>query len=165
VTASYDGHFMTIYIDGKLESFAAMTGDINKTTFDLEIAQILPGDQAYNFGGVLDEISIYDYALSPDTILHVFEDLTTGTIRSNLATEYINIYPNPADERLFIEVSSTGHTDFHLGIFNQQGQIQHFKDYRDVTLIDIEVHNFNPGLYYIVIQTREDFLIKKFIKN
>ena len=48
--------------------FSSFSGLILTTPIDLMIGQVLPGNTQYNFKGVIDDIRIYDYALSVDEI-------------------------------------------------------------------------------------------------
>jgi hypothetical protein len=64
VTGIYNGSDLELYLNGQLDAFTSFTGAINQTTSALTIGQDLPGDNNYNFNGVLDDIRIYDYALS-----------------------------------------------------------------------------------------------------
>lgn len=64
VTGVYSGSDLEIYLNGQLDAFSIFSGPINQTTSALTFGQDLPGDNNYNFNGVLDDIRIYDYALS-----------------------------------------------------------------------------------------------------
>jgi len=68
VTVTFDGRDCEIWLDGQLDAFAPWSGRLRQTTIDLMIGQVLPTNANYNFSGVLDDIRIYDYALSFDEI-------------------------------------------------------------------------------------------------
>ncbi|MEJ2507847.1 MAG: LamG domain-containing protein, partial [Ignavibacteriaceae bacterium] len=68
VVVLYDGSDYEIYINGKLDALTTFSGSILSTTIDFMIGQVLPGDNQYNFKGVLDDIRIYDYTLSYNEI-------------------------------------------------------------------------------------------------
>jgi hypothetical protein len=108
VACTYDGKFMEIYINGRLESFTAFSGMLNPSPVDLEIAQIMPEDPSYNFGGVLDEIKIFDYALLPDSVFAESGQIPTGIADPIVTNENgLNIYPNPAHESITLEFTNT----------------------------------------------------------
>ena len=69
---TYNGSDMEIYLNGKLDAFIEFSGLIMQTNIDLMIGQVLPGNINYNFNGILDDIRIYDYALSRDEIQNLF---------------------------------------------------------------------------------------------
>lgn len=99
VTALYSGSDMELYINGNLDAFKYWSGSINASNVDLTIGQSVPGDNNYNFDGILDEIRIYDYAL-PLSEIEQFYDLPTSTDDKNNSSipEEIYLYqnyPNP----------------------------------------------------------------------
>jgi len=65
VVATYDGSNMKIYINGILESTKTQTGTIGDTTGPLYIGRLTDG---YYFNGLIDEVRIYNRALSPAEI-------------------------------------------------------------------------------------------------
>ncbi|MBK8505934.1 MAG: T9SS type A sorting domain-containing protein [Saprospiraceae bacterium] len=164
ITASYDGHFLMIYINGQLESFTTMTGSINKTDFDLEIAQQLPGDQAFNFGGILDEIKLYDYALSPDTILQIYGPLSTSARDLPLSTASVEIYPNPVSSKLSVKIETSQSRPAEFDIVDQFGRICNKGYLYHSVLEEIDVHEYAHGIYYLLIKTQNEFIVRKFIK-
>jgi hypothetical protein len=99
VTTCYNGADMEIYLNGALDAFASWSGAISTTSYDLTIGQDLPGDNNYNFKGVLDDIRIYDYAASIQQIASLF-DINTAvkpTINPWIlrSFELYQNYPNP----------------------------------------------------------------------
>ena len=99
VTVLYDGSDYEIYINGELDAFSTFSGQILTTTIDLMMGQVLPGNNQYNFNGVLDDIRIYNYALSYSDIQSLY-DLSTGAedfTNSEAPLEYglMQNYPNP----------------------------------------------------------------------
>ena len=125
-TVLYDGSYMEIYFNGQLDAFKQWTGTILQTTNALTIGQDLPGDNTYNFSGVLDDIRIFDYPLLPDTIKQ-FYDIATGIKDNNNNTIpttsliYQN-YPNPFNGQTNIKFQITTATKVRLEIFNIIGQ-------------------------------------------
>ncbi|MBK9489636.1 MAG: LamG domain-containing protein [Haliscomenobacter sp.] len=51
VTATYDGSYMALYLDGELETVAPFTGKIRTTTLPMLFGQMWPDDAQYNFAG------------------------------------------------------------------------------------------------------------------
>ena len=49
IAATFDGDLMLLYVNGRMEGIAALQGQINTTTVGLEIGQMLPDNQEYNF--------------------------------------------------------------------------------------------------------------------
>ena len=73
VTVLYNGDDYEIYINGELDAFTSFSGLIQTTSIDLMIGQVLPDNTQYNFKGVLDDIRIYNYALSYSSIQSLYD--------------------------------------------------------------------------------------------
>jgi len=103
--------------------------------------------------------------------------VSINTSRSNIATNsptgfeanafqsnILSIYPNPFNDRLFIELKSQ---DFKNGII----EINDFSGKRIKTIdmksvkIEINTKDLNNGLYIIKIKTDKDIYIQKIVKN
>jgi hypothetical protein len=115
VTGLYNGSDLELYLNGQLDAFAPFSGLVNATTSALTIGQSLPGDNNYNFNGVLDEIRIYDYALS-------LQEITSLVVTSVNAGDPAGVpaecalgqnYPNP-----FNPVTSIGFRVAGFGLQN-----------------------------------------------
>lgn len=68
VTVAYSGSDFEVYLNGELDAFSTWSGLILTTTIDLTVGQDLPTEQTYNFQGLLDDIRIYDHALTVNQI-------------------------------------------------------------------------------------------------
>ena len=97
VTAVFDGSDMEVYLNGELDAFTSLSGTILTTNIDLMIGQALPNDNNYNFKGILDDIRIYNYALSPSAISGLYDMSTRVEDRPSVpAAVYLEQnYPNP----------------------------------------------------------------------
>ncbi|MFW5724802.1 MAG: LamG-like jellyroll fold domain-containing protein [Bacteroidota bacterium] len=93
VAAIYNGNDMELWIDGKLDAFAAHTGLINISPYQPVMGQNLPGNNNFNFKGAMSMVSIFDFPLSPLQVadqLSVFaEDITV------LENDDLQVIPNP----------------------------------------------------------------------
>lgn len=135
VTALYDGNNFDIYIDGVLDNHSTYSGSILTTSIDLTIGQVLPNNAEYNFKGVLDDIRIYNYAVSEEEIKNIYSEHTavSDPERGMLLykTSLHQNYPNPfnATTAIGYELREAGYVTIH--IYNVMGQRVH-------TLIDGE---------------------------
>ncbi len=106
VTTVYDGSDYEIYINGKLDALSTFSGSILQTDIDFMIGQVLPGNNQYNFKGVLDNIRIYNYALSLQGIINLYDITTTVDGQwNNLIpdqNELFQNYPNPFNSNTII---------------------------------------------------------------
>ncbi len=75
VAVTFGDGEVRIYLNGVLNSSMSWSGSILQSSIDLTIGQMLPGDSQYNFPGVIDDILIYNYALSQAEIYAIFNNL------------------------------------------------------------------------------------------
>jgi beta-lactamase regulating signal transducer with metallopeptidase domain len=87
VAGTYDGRKLKLYVDGKLEATTAYTGSIASSAYNLNIASNSEARGRF-YNGAIDDLRIYDYALSEEEIEklcrvkaikpHPSNDTTTG---------------------------------------------------------------------------------------
>ncbi len=125
VTVLYDGSDYEIYVNGELDAFSTFSGQILTTSIDLMMGQVLPGNNQYNFNGVLDDIRIYNYAISYAVIQSLY-DVSTG-IEDNrgkdIPLEYVLMqnYPNPFNSQTNIRYVIKELSRVSLEIFDALG--------------------------------------------
>ena len=74
-----------------------------------------------------------------------------------------NIYPNPANDRLYIEAESEIND---VVIYNVYGRVQNLRNSETQKLrISVDLSNLNAGVYFIKINTNEGNIVKQFIKR
>ncbi|MCK4296727.1 MAG: T9SS type A sorting domain-containing protein [Candidatus Marinimicrobia bacterium] len=139
---------------------------------DLTIGQILPENNAYNFKGVLDDIRIYDYALTITEIQNLYrentgiEDLTTRSIPDHYIL-YQN-YPNPFNPQTTIQYQLKAAGNVKLEIYDLTGKlvqtiVDEYKQAGNYTII-WDARNVSSGIYLYRLQTKEFVSTKKCIK-
>lgn len=107
ISAVYNGKLMALYLNGQLHSFKWLTGKIRQTNVALLMGQMLPGNVEYNFKGVLDEVKIFDYALTPDEAAALYNSASTGVFSlQNNPEPGLELFPNPATEWVDILIKS-----------------------------------------------------------
>jgi hypothetical protein len=67
LAATFDGKQLTLYVDGKEAATDAFEGKVEPSPFPLVIARG-PYDRARIFTGDIDEVTVFDRALSPDEV-------------------------------------------------------------------------------------------------
>ena len=126
VTTVYDGSDYEIYINGKLDALSTFSGSILQTDIDLMIGQILPGNNQYNFKGVLDDIRIYNYALSLSEIKDLYDIVSTvsGEPDKSIPDQTLlhQNYPNPFNSQTVISFQIKTATKVNLEVFNLLGK-------------------------------------------
>lgn len=79
VVGTYDGSFVRLYIDGILQSFSQnQTGNVNNAINNLIIGDSGLLSENYNFDGQIDEVKIWNYALTEHQIK---TDYNEGAVR------------------------------------------------------------------------------------
>jgi hypothetical protein len=74
VTATYDGSFRRLYVNGILDGQLATTGNITSTVSNLVIGDYLPGPgTTYAWNGRISNALIYNRALSASEVLQNYE--------------------------------------------------------------------------------------------
>ena len=143
ITGLYSGEDMELYINGKLDAFKYWSGSINSSPVDLTIGQSIPGDNQYNFNGKVDDVRLYDYALSYNDVIQ-FYDLETAIEDDNNSKLPLNCllyqnYPNPFNSQTNINFQINDLSQVKIDVFNILGQ-------KIVTLVNEEK---TPGLYSV----------------
>lgn len=97
VTCVFSGSELEIYVNGLLDAFTPFSGLMNTTTVAMTIAQSLPGETNYNFNGTLDDIRIYNYALSLQEIASLVVTSVNARSAAAVPVEFAleQNYPNP----------------------------------------------------------------------
>ena len=143
VTVLYSGSDFEVYLNGDLDAFTSWSGTILQTGINLTVGQVLPNNQGFNFNGVLDDIRIYNYALSVQQI----QDLAGGTSavdgdrNQSLPTELVleQNFPNPFNPTTNIKFGVQTSGDVSLKVLDVLG--------REVaTLVN---SHFPPGFYTV----------------
>jgi hypothetical protein len=80
VVFSFDGSTMKMYIDNSLVASKSGTGTWNISQLDIGRAQWCPGGTCswYYMNGILDDLRIYEYALSTEDISHLYNITNLG---------------------------------------------------------------------------------------
>lgn len=171
VVGLYDGSNFDLYVNGVLSNHTTFSGAIMTTTIDLMIGQVLPSVTTYNFKGTLDDIRIYDYALSDNEIALLYAE--PSAIRDNpksLPTEF-NLsqnYPNPFNPITTIEYNLPQAVPVKLQVFDLNGRLVR-------TLVDgikpaghysavWNARNDASSIYFFRLQAGDFTAVKKCIK-
>ena len=117
---------MEIYLNGKLDAFSSFSGLLLQTDIDLMFGQVLPGNSNYNFNGILDDIGIYDYALSREEVQNLLGTPTSVLENSNNMLPQSNYlfqnYPNPFNGRATIRFNLIKREFVKLEIYDILGK-------------------------------------------
>ena len=162
ITATYDGALMAIYVNGKLASYKPLTGNIRTTTLPFLMGQMLPDNADYNFKGVIDEVKLFDYALSPTAVATLYQQSTTALkdIFSSTVLK-LEVLPNPVSDILKVTFPFNMPINMPLEIRDINGRL--------ILKIDkytegVNVSHFVSGVYIIAIQIDNQVAVARFVK-
>jgi hypothetical protein len=102
-----------------------------------------------------------------DSILVVISEHPTDVIQTNYKN--LKIYPNPANDKITIELQAIQDDILLIEILDSYGKVV-FQDEKigkgNHDIINLGINNFNPGIYYLKISSKEkDYLRKLLIQN
>ena len=171
IVALYDGNDYELYINGEFDAFSSFSGKLLTTTIDLMIGQVLPENTQYNFNGVLDDIRIYNYAISFAAIKDLYDIGTSMSehMLDNKPVEFVlyQNYPNPFNPTTTVSFSIPITEMVDLKIYDMLGR-------EITTLISGEIEpgshtvlwdarNLPSGVYFSVIRAGEYTAVKKML--
>jgi PKD repeat protein len=78
---------------------------------------------------------------------------------------YIEIYPNPNNGSFIIKIDESNHKNTSIKIYNSVGEVVYEKNDIATGLIDINLGEINPGLYYVIVNNDKSVVNKKIIIN
>jgi len=171
VTVLYSGSDYEIYINGNLDAFSSWSGKLLQSKIALTIGQMLPTDNNYNFNGVLDDIRIYNYALSVSDIKNLADINTYVNDNKNSQIPDKNMlfqnYPNPFNPTTRINFWLKTYSNVTLTIYNMLGQkitdlINGYLPAGEHT-ITWNGANAASGIYFYELKTGEKRFYKKMV--
>lgn len=126
IVTLYDGSNFDIYVNGQLANHATHTGLILKTSIDLTMGQVLPNSPGVNFKGVLDDIRIFNYALSPEEIKNLYQEQTAvdQNARALLPADFdlTQNFPNPFNSQTAIRYQMKEAGQVQIEIYDLLGR-------------------------------------------
>jgi len=165
LAATYDDGLLALYLNGDLHNYQDLSGKIRTTVFPFLMAQMLPADANYNFKGVLDEVRIYDYAMTPDSVKALYEkELTPVKEVFSPVENVILLSPNPAKETLVVTLTGSPGRLGSVQVFDLAGRlVMEEKNVREQT-IELNLKNCKPGIYVVYCKSPEGLFSNRFVK-
>ena len=121
----------------------------------------------YNFKGVIDEVKLFDYALTPAAALTLYTESTTALkSRFPLSEFTLKLSPNPTSTFLTIQYPADLGTTAHLFITNMTGQsvFEKHLPFSRIAYERFDIHDYPAGIYIIGCQSEQKIYLAKFIK-
>lgn len=155
----YSGYSMELYADGVLDTFVANTGAMAVTSKALTFGRKDTGTTDYSLKGTLDEVRIYDQALSPEEIkmlMSVWNKEVTAV--DNEVEDGIAIYPNPSGGIIYI---SSNKNVTAVSVWDLAGR-KTYELPNGVERYFVELNiGQRPGIFILKIETTERVFYKK----
>ena len=107
IAATYDGSTMSIYVDGTLDASQSASGVINQNTLPLDLGAN-SGSPGLMFSGLIDEVSLYNRALSSDEIAAIYAAGSSGKC-------FTGIPPSITSQPVSQTVNANANVTFSVG--------------------------------------------------
>ncbi|MCC6461764.1 MAG: fibronectin type III domain-containing protein [Saprospiraceae bacterium] len=123
VTMVHDGANDIVYVNGEQANIKPVTTKLNSTGLPLGMGNN-PVEGGQFFIGGLDEVKIYNKALTAAEIAKLYSTGTTGTedLNADLFRMLEAVYPNPATDRLWIKHRFEGNQALYVRVFDVEGR-------------------------------------------
>ena len=153
VTMVHDGTDDVIYLDGQEVNRKSAAGTLNSTARPFCMGSN-PIEGGQYFQGALDEVKVYNKALTGEEIASLYANGTTSVPSYNAAlNKYIElVYPNPTTNSLQIRHHFTTNQPLVVRVFNAQGmQVSATKTQtnRGDGNLTIDASSLAQGQYYV----------------
>jgi hypothetical protein len=147
---------VSFYVDNNLDAQVTSTNvsaaNINNTS-DLKIG--VDRTMTDYFNGIMDDIRIYNKALSAcdiDSLFNIPNSIPTGISNNKTLTKGYRVYPNPASNLVVVETNNLTEELNEIIIFNVLGNIvEKFSNINNNSKIELDLTNLNSGLYFVQI--------------
>jgi gingipain R len=127
----------------------------------LAIAKVIGGVLNFSFPQGKPDNSFVDLTVTKyDYIPYIYSSPTS--IANNVIAQSINVYPNPASDKINIESPVAIE---QLQIINSFGQVVVQQQTGLATSMQLNIESIAPGLYTILVQTKSGIIAKKFVKK
>lgn len=165
VAVTYDGQWMALYVNGNLRSYRPLTGNIRTTTVPFLMAQMLPDNTEFNFKGTIDEVKIFDYALTPEAAQTLFENTVTAVSGVENPMQKLSLSPNPVGGLLNIELPQSVGGDGVLSIFNSSGLLVKTLPIKPVSSLQLATGDWPAGIYTVIFKSEKTMVSGRFVKQ
>ncbi len=161
LAVSYDGSLLALYLNGQLHSYRPLSGLIRTTTLAFLMGQMLPDNSDYNFKGILDEVKIFDHALTPDAVQSLYNEGISAATAPAQGTQKLLLSPNPAAESLTIELPGGAGL---LSVFDAQGKLVFSQKTGAAGWMRLDSSRWPPGIYQVIFRNDQDAWASRVVK-
>lgn len=123
-----------------------------------------------------DSLFSYSYQLrrdgstivTVDSVNHVSETVSVKDPDNSANTDSINLYPNPANEKLFVSIEACKPSDIKVEVLDMLGNRlleTRYHVFQGDNAIALDLHRLKPGVYLLKIENNEYRKTASFIKH
>ncbi len=161
LAVSYGDGWMLLFINGQLNSYKTLTGNIRTTTQPLLVGQMLPDMTEYNYKGMVDEVKIFDFALTPDAVEDLYEISLTSARTVVGHFEKMAVTPNPGSAEVLVQVP-----DFQgeLSVYDANGRLLESHGRVSDQKMFLNTTTWQSGFYTLVFKSEKIVAMAKFLK-
>lgn len=140
----------------------------NQSSAYLSVLSLNTGNTIYNNKVVLDSFDNianlkYDNVRQKLFAIH-WDNKMAGTGVNDVHANNVNVYPNPASDKLFVELSQT-YQNIDASLCNVNGQQLSTFRFDKAKEFTLSVAQFSSGVYFLSISTGDEHYTVKFIKE
>ena len=166
IVALYNGMDILVFINGELEGYAAYSGKINTTSYDLVIGQSLPSQEGFNYRGLMDNLHIYNYGITYEKVQEIYDNEKVD-IFDLLVSDNLRVYPNPVKGSLNFELKTKPGSTVEISLHSITGQkiySVNLKANNEGNIWQrIDLTEIGPGSYILKSKTEEGISVRKII--
>jgi hypothetical protein len=152
VTMVHDGDDDVIYLDGSEVNRKPALGTLNSTARPFGMGNN-PIDGGQYFIGALDEVKVYNKALTADEVEKLYTTGTTSVpyITSELSQYIELLYPNPGTDLITLKHGFSNRQDLLIRVYDQSGRQVDAQKFDAIALqnglLSWDVANYPAGYY------------------
>ena len=145
---------------------------------DTLISNVTSGNQWYNSNGLIDgatgnayvpeETGDYYVIVTNDGCVsdtsNIIQVIITGVAGNKEITE-VKIYPNPAKDKLFVEITQTSQIkELSVFLYDLKGQMQ-LQQLIQQSKTEIDISDFAKGIYILKVRNTDGVIVKRIMKE
>jgi len=150
---TYDGTVLKIFKSGVLISTSATVTLNSINNSDVFKLGLYADGSAGSFNGAIDDLKIYNYALSQTEILNLYTNNTLSSSDFSQNNLDVKLYPNPVRDILNIEIEKDIQS---IEVYNIQGQKILSSNQKQINVSDLAA-----GMYMVRIQDIDNNIATK----
>jgi hypothetical protein len=166
LTAVLDSFNSYFYLNDSLIAANAFTTNIANNTLPLEIGRDVPGITEV-FNGIIDDIGIWNVALTQQQITDLFLGPTAG-VNESVSENSLHVFPNPSGDMVTIRMPELKAGNAELFLYDAKGSMVK-KLFTDVSAgnseLKFSIADLPPGMYSVRIVNGNRQQVTRFIKQ